>query len=161
MQNVTDEVLSVFNGNYSGKVLAAIEQQLQPGTAYLLRADPDSYTPYTTICHHDLWNTNVMFRSGDFEFSVMNGGVFKGLPKYFTYISDNAGVNDAIQAKLLDFQLYHYESFANDLIYFLLACADLNDLRMNFIPLIEYYHAEFTKTLKYVDFPLDDYTYDK
>lgn len=77
MQNVTDELLSVFSGNYSEKVLAAIEQQLQPGAVYLSKADPDSHTPYTTICHHDLWNTNVMFRSGDFEFLVINGVYLK------------------------------------------------------------------------------------
>lgn len=54
-----------------------------------------------------------------------------------------------------------YESFAHDLIYFLLKCASCDDLRINFKSFIEYYHTQFTKTLKHVDIPLDDYAYDK
>lgn len=63
--------------------------------------------------------------------------------------------------KIIDFAKCRYESFANDLIFFLLTNAPVDDLRTNFKSFIEYYHMEFTKTLKHVDVPLDDYTYDK
>lgn len=76
-------------------------------------------------------------------------------------ILDKSRDNSEIQVKILDFQIYRYDSFANDLIYFLLICARADDLRTNFRSFIEYYHSEFTKTLKYVNFPIDDYTFDK
>lgn len=72
------------------------------------------------------------------------------IPPYFL---DNIGVDSIVQVKFLDFQVYGYESFANDLIYFLLMCSRFEDLRTNFKSFIDYYHSEFTKIL--------NHTYDK
>lgn len=80
------------------------------------------------------------------------------ITNYFTCISDKTG---EILVKILDFQEYRYESFANDLISFLLLCARFDDLTTNFISFIEFYHLEFTNMLKSVHLPLEDYTYDK
>lgn len=80
---------------------------------------------------------------------------------YFTYNPDKSGVDGAIQVKIIDFAKCRYESFANDLIYFLITSAPLDDLRTNFKSFIEYYHMEFTTMLKHANITLDDYTYDK
>lgn len=66
-----------------------------------------------------------------------------------------------IQAKILDFQSYDYESFAFDLTFFLLFNAQVVDLRENFSSYILYYNLEFRKTLVSVKCPLDDYTQQK
>lgn len=50
--------------NYSEKVFEAIEQQHEPGMAYLTKRDPADQTPFTTICHGDLWITNIMIKKG-------------------------------------------------------------------------------------------------
>lgn len=85
----------------------------------------------------------------------------KALDKHFFFISDGTGEDTEVQAKILDFEKYGFESFAHDLVYFLMMCVHVDDLKTNFKPFIEYYHSEFTKTLKYLNIPLDEYTYDK
>lgn len=75
------------------------------------------------------------------------------ITNYFTFISDKT---EEIQVKIWDFQEYRYESFANDLISFLLLCARFDDLKTNFISFIEFYYLEFTNPLKSVHLPLED-----
>lgn len=139
LQIVTNYLRSV-HGIYPEKVLAAIEQQCVVCMEYILKSsdgDQSNDTPFTTITHHDLWITNFMIKK------------------------DGTGENTEIQAKILDFETCEYESFAHDLIYFLMMCVHVDDLKTNFKLFIEYYHSEFTKTLKMLNVPLDDYTYDK
>lgn len=57
------------------------------------------------------------------------------ITNYFTFIADKTG---EIQVKIWDFQEYRYESFANDLISFLLLCARFDDLKTNFISFINF-----------------------
>lgn len=66
-----------------------------------------------------------------------------------------------VNTKFYDFQLYFYDSFAHDLIFFLLTSVHSNDLRKDFKLFIEHYHVEFIKTLQFVSCPLDDYTFEK
>lgn len=67
----------------------------------------------------------------------------------------------SIRLKILDFQAYDYESFAFDLTFFLLINAQVDDLKVNFNGFIQYYHSEFLKTMRFVNCPLEDYTYEK
>lgn len=66
-----------------------------------------------------------------------------------------------IKAKIYDFQLYFYQSFVHDLVLFLFSSVRCGDLANNFRTFIDFYHLEFTKTLKRVNCPLEDYTLDK
>lgn len=66
-----------------------------------------------------------------------------------------------IKIKIYDFQLYYYQSFVHDLMFFLCMCVRPNELISNFKLLIDYYHAEFLKTLDFVNVPKDDYTFEK
>lgn len=67
---------------------------------------------------------------------------------------------ESIFVKIVDFQAYDYESFAFDLTFFLLINTQIKDLETNFIALIRYYHSEFLGTMKAVNCPLDDYTFE-
>lgn len=63
--------------------------------------------------------------------------------------------------KVYDFNLYSYQSFAANLILFLFTSVRQDVLTTNFTLLIDTHHSEFIKTLKLVNCPLDDYTYEK
>ncbi|XP_031638919.1 uncharacterized protein LOC116351033 [Contarinia nasturtii] len=93
-------------------------------------------TPYTTFYHTDLWSKNILIKKD-------------GTNKNYT------------QVKIVDFQLYRYDTFVHDLVQFLLINARINDLKTNFKSFIEYYHLEFVKTMRYTNCPLNDYTYEK
>lgn len=69
--------------------------------------------------------------------------------------------DEPIKIKIYDFQLYFYQSFVHDLIFFLLTSVRPDDLAKDFKLFIQCYHAEFVKTLKLVNCPLDDYTFEK
>lgn len=66
-----------------------------------------------------------------------------------------------IQIKLLDFQSYYTGTFALDLVFFLLFNGRIDDLRADFKSFINYYHEEFVNILRWINCPLDDYTYEK
>lgn len=61
----------------------------------------------------------------------------------------------------MDFQAYSYNSFALDLLHFLLINARIDDLKMNFKSTIEYYLVEFVNEMRLTNCPLDDYTHEK
>lgn len=66
-----------------------------------------------------------------------------------------------MKTKIYDFQVYYYETFVFDLIFFLGTSVSLNELAQNFKSFIMFYHAEFIKTLKLMNCPLEDYTFEK
>lgn len=66
-----------------------------------------------------------------------------------------------VKIKIYDFQLYFYQSFVHDLIFFLFTSVRPEDLRNNFNTFINYYHSEFVNTLKLTNCPLDDFTFEK
>lgn len=66
-----------------------------------------------------------------------------------------------MKIKMYDFQLYFYQSFVHDLIFFLFTSVRPNDLKENFHSFINYYHIVFTRTLKLVGMPMKDYTFEK
>lgn len=68
---------------------------------------------------------------------------------------------EPIKVKIYDFQLYFYETFVCDLIFFLFTSVRCDELTKNFKLFINHYHSEFVKTMKSVNCPLDDYTYVK
>lgn len=61
----------------------------------------------------------------------------------------------------MDFQAYNYDSFALDLLHFLLINARVDDLKTDFAAFIEYYLLEFKNVMQLVNCPLDDYTHAK
>lgn len=113
-------------------------RQLEECKKYLRKSNRTQDTPYTTFYHKDLWVKNIMIKS-----------------------SGDVAANKSIHVKILDFQKYGYESFAFNLIHFLALNARANDLKFDFELFIKHYHFEFVKTLRFVDCPLDDYTYEK
>lgn len=104
-----------------------------------------------------------MLKKGSFTFKRIFLFALNALLSKFMRISqipDGVGPN-AVQVKLLDLEFSSYESFANDLIFFLLLNGRIDELRTKFKSFIAHYHSAFTKTLTFVGCPLDDYTYDK
>lgn len=63
--------------------------------------------------------------------------------------------------RIYDFQLYFYQSFVRDLIFFLVTSVRLDDLVRNFRIFINHYHEHFVKVLKRANCSLNDYTIDK
>lgn len=74
---------------------------------------------------------------------------------------DDTTEDKRIEVKFYDFQLYFYQSFVHDLIFFLFTSVCPIDLATNFKLFISYYHMQLVKTLKSVNCPLDDYTFEK
>lgn len=79
----------------------------------------------------------------------------------FHIITTDNNADEPIKIKIYDFQLYFYQSFVHDLIFFLCTSVRRNDLVNDFLLFIHCYHAEFVKTLKLVNCSLDDYTFEK
>lgn len=75
-----------------------------------------------------------------------------------SYLDD---VKNSTQVKIYDFQLYFYQSFACDLIFFLFSSVRCDELAKYFKMFIYHYHLEFLKTMKMLKCPREDYTYDK
>lgn len=67
----------------------------------------------------------------------------------------------SIKVKIMDFQAYDYNSFALDLLHFLLINARIDDLKVDFQSFIDYYLSEFVNVLRLADCPFDDYTPEK
>lgn len=116
----------------------AIERQLEDCKKYMRTTNRTQDTPYTTFYHKDLWVKNIMIKS----FEDITG-------------------KKAVRVKLLDFQKYGYDSFVFNLIHFLSLNAHTHDLEVNFLSFVKHYYLEFVKTMRFVNCPLDDYTYEK
>lgn len=115
-------------------------------------------TPYTTIVHHDLWINNIMLlKGGLFNYSYYSHSSYN---QFNSFISEDDSGKTA-KVRVYDFQLYYYQSFVSDLIFFLLSSVRSEDLKRNFRIFINHYHEHFVKTLKRVNCPLTDYTIDK
>lgn len=78
----------------------------------------------------------------------------------FVHYIDEAS-NNSIKVKMYDFQVYCYETFALDLIFFLFTSVRSIDLVNNFKSFINHYHEEFIQSLKLVNCPLEDYVFEK
>lgn len=63
--------------------------------------------------------------------------------------------------KFLDYQLMAYDSFANDLVFFLFSSVNDTVRKVHIEHFFKYYHEHFYKTLELLRCPLDDYTYEK
>lgn len=101
---------------------------------FLRKTERTPDTPYTTFYHRDLWTKNFMIKRA---------------------------AGKSIDVKILDFQAYDYDSFALDLLHFILSNARIDDLKVYFKSFIENYLIEFVNTMQLVNCPLDDYTHDK
>lgn len=77
-----------------------------------------------------------------------------------SFCADNIA-DESIKIKIYDFQMYFYQSFVHDLIFFLFTSVRPDDLAADFKLFIHCYQAEFVGTLKSVNCPLDDYTFEK
>lgn len=121
-------------------------------------------SPYTSIAHCDLWTNNIMFTCGKQKnlqtIAKVQCYLYHRLLHFCSlFISDALGrVN---QVKFCDYQLYAYDSFAHDLIFFLFSSVN-NDVRRQHIEhFFRYYHQHLIATLTLLGCPIDDYTYDK
>lgn len=113
-----------------------------------------SDTPYSTVVHRDLWTNNFMISKGicvDWQSPPAQ------LMADVQFTDENRNVNDV---KVYDFQLYFYHSFALDVIFFLFTSVRLKDLNENFETFIRFYHHRFCQTLKDVNCPLDNYSFE-
>lgn len=83
------------------------------------------------------------------------------LKKSFDFIFLDDHVDKPIKVKIYDFQLYFYQTFVCDLIFFLFTSVRCDDLKKNFKLFIYHYHSAFINTMKLANCSRDDYTYEK
>lgn len=136
------------------KLRRKIQNQLKIGFKFLGDLTRANDTPYTTVVHRDLWINYVMIKKGILKTALKH----YYLHRVF-FLTNN--MDGPIKIKIYNSQLYFYQSFMHDLIFFLFTSVCSNDLAKDFKLFIRCYHAEFVKTLKLVNCPLDDYTYEK
>lgn len=148
----------VFVEGLSAERRTAIENQFRISDEFSQKTERAADTPYTTIVHRDLWTNNVMIKKGKCTFHLVPHMTLSFLI-LLIYINDVA--DEPIRVKIYDFQLFFYESFVYDLIFFLFTSVRCDDLTKNFQRFINYYLAEFVKTMNLVNCPLDDYSYEK
>lgn len=65
------------------------------------------------------------------------------------------------KVKFFDFQLTTYDSFVNDLIFFLYTSVNEIVRKQNMEHFVQHYYKHFYQTLEILDCPLDHYTYEK
>lgn len=65
------------------------------------------------------------------------------------------------KVKFCDYQLMAYDSFANDLVFFVFSSINGSVRKENIEHFFRYYHKHFYNTLAMLNCPLDDYTYEK
>nr|CAH7720366.1 unnamed protein product [Callosobruchus chinensis] len=86
--------------------------------------------PISTLVHKDMWVNNIMLRTSDQE------------------------------VKIVDFQVYTYDTPATDLIFFLCGSVSLDVLEKHFDELLRYYHDNFVDTLKKLNCDTVPFTYE-
>lgn len=94
----------------------------------------DKKEPFATICHGDLWVNNTM-------------QVFKG--------------TKMLKNKFLDFQMYTYDSPAQDLLFFIWTSVQFDVLKEHFDDLLKYYHDNFTEILFQLGCDVSPFSFDK
>ncbi|CAG9820937.1 unnamed protein product [Phaedon cochleariae] len=90
--------------------------------------------PFATITHRDLWSNNLMVK---FE------------------------AGEPVDSKIVDFQMYSYDTPVIDLLFFLLTSVETEVLKANLDPFFEHYHRAFTDTLKSLGCDIEPFSYDK
>ncbi|XP_072381946.1 uncharacterized protein [Diabrotica undecimpunctata] len=89
--------------------------------------------PFATISHRDLWVNNIMVKQEE---------------------------NTTKEVKIVDFQLYSYDSPAADIFFFLFSSVNFDVLRNHLDNLLHYYQQHFQNTLKDLNCDLD-FSYQK
>lgn len=87
----------------------------------------------------------------DRESSIFNEIIF-----FYLDIEDKP-----LKIRIYDFQFYYYNSFVHDLMFFLCTSVCTNDLAQNFTLFLKHYQEQFLLTLKQVNCPLDEYSFEK
>lgn len=90
--------------------------------------------PFATLSHRDAWINNFMVKFDN------------GKP---------------VQNKLLDFQIFSYDSPVRDLLFFLNTSVQLDILKQNLDDFIKIYHDALIDTLKELKCPTEHFTFDK
>lgn len=90
--------------------------------------------PFATISHNDMWVNNTM--------QVTRGG-------------------KVVKNKLVDFQVYTYDSPAKDLLFFIWSSVQLPVLKKHFHDLVSFYYSTFSGILQKLGCELSPFTYDK
>lgn len=144
--------------NLTPKVRVDIEKQLKTCFKFTKDTRRADDTPFTTIAHRDLWINNIMIKKSMNKKKRQTNPLTISIVIViiFAFLDDTE-----VEAKIYDFQLYFYQTFVCDLILFLFTSVCCADLAKKFETFIHVYHTEFTKTMKLVNCPLDDYSYDK
>ncbi|XP_061393993.1 uncharacterized protein LOC133329533 [Musca vetustissima] len=87
--------------------------------------------PYAVICHGDFWNNNMLYKYDDHT-------------------------NEAVSAKLIDFQLSRYASPVVDLMHYLCTSTDHDLRRVHFNELLDIYYAELTRHIEQHQLQMED-----
>lgn len=139
----------------------AFEFQLEIGKEFFENNERSSDTPYATFRHNDVWIKNFMIKRGIAIYKCHKVARLEIAGHIIIRILFADEAEKPIKVKILDFQLYSYDSFAMDLLQFLFFTVRIDDLRMHFKSFVEYYLVEFVNVLRIVNCPLDDYTNEK
>nr|CAI5861547.1 unnamed protein product [Callosobruchus analis] len=86
--------------------------------------------PISTLVHKDMWLNNIMLRTTDQE------------------------------VKIVDFQVYSYDTPVTDVIFFLSGSVSIDVLKKHFDELLRYYYDNFVDTLKKLDCDTAAFTYE-
>lgn len=90
--------------------------------------------PFATISHNDMWVNNTM-------------QIFKG--------------DKMIKNKFVDFQMYSYDSPAQDLLFFIWSSVQLPVIKKYFNDLLKYYHTNFVEVLVELGCDSTPFSYEK
>lgn len=82
------------------------------------------------------------------------------LVKYFKEIWFSDKDNNPIDMKLLDFQIYSYNSVMLDILFFLFTSTDYSMMRPKFYDFLRIYYDQFIRTLTQVGCPTKDFSFE-
>ncbi|CAH1155958.1 unnamed protein product [Phaedon cochleariae] len=92
----------------------------------------DFREPFATISHKDMWVNNLMVK---FE------------------------AGEPVDSKIVDFQMYSYDSPVVDLLFFLMTSVETEVLKANLDCFLEHYHRVFIDTLKSLGCDVEPFSY--
>lgn len=146
-----------LDANLRQKVL----NQLKECSDWRNKNSPAQDTPYTGISHCDLWTNNIMYTCGKLNLNDLFYSSFMilNLISYLSFSADSLGRIDKV--KFCDYQLMTYDSFANDLVFFVFTSIYGSNRKGNIEHFFQHYHKHFYQTLSMLNCPLNDYTYEK
>lgn len=112
---------------------------------------------HTVICGQIILCSNEVNKSFLFAYIILKfNSILSESFYFFTDTNNRIGT-----VKFLDYQLMAYDSFANDLVFFLFSSVNDTVRKTHIEHFFKHYHEHLYKTLKLLQCPLGDYTYEK